>query len=287
MLRFATYLAPSLYETYLYITGYVGAKVGHPTTLAVGQSFNEFVEAQVDVGFICGLPYVQMADAPSCPVELLVSPILLGERYQNRPIYFSDVVVRRDSLYISFADLQGCVWAYNQKASHSGWNLVCYSLLKRGKTLDYFGRLIETGSHQRSLSLVLEGQADATAIDSHVLDVFLARNRAEAAALLIIDMLGPSSVPPVVIARTVDQALKHQVREALLTMHEDPLAASVLHAGAIDHFVQVSDEDYQDIREMRARVEGFTPHGARFASQVAHDWPASSEGKRTRSTARE
>jgi phosphonate transport system substrate-binding protein len=255
MLRFATYLAPSLYETYLYITCYVGAKVGHPAALAVGQSFNEFAEAQVDVGFICGLPYVQMADAPSCPVELLVSPVLLGERYQNRPIYFSDVVVRRDSPYLSFADLQGCVWAYNQKVSHSGWNLVYYSLLERGKTFDYFGRLIETGSHQRSLSLVLEGQADATAIDSHVLDVFLAGNRAEVAQLRIIDMLGPSSVPPIVIARTIDQELKRQVREALLTMHKNPLAASVLHAAAIDRFVRVSDEDYQDIREMCARIE--------------------------------
>jgi phosphonate transport system substrate-binding protein len=255
MLRFATYLAPSLYETYLYIARHVGARVGHPTTLAVGQSLKEFAGAQVDVGFICGLPYVMMADAPSCPVELLVSPILLGERYQNRPIYFSDVIVHRDSPYLSFADLQGCVWAYNQKASHSGWNLVCYSLLERGKTLDYFGRLIETGSHQRSLSLVIEGRADATAIDSHVLDVFLARNTAEEAALRIIDMLGPSSIPPVVIARTVDQQLKHQVKEALLTMHEDPLAASVLHAAAIDRFVPVSDEDYQDIREICARVE--------------------------------
>lgn len=255
MLRFATYLAPSLYETYLYIARYVGAKVGHPTTLAVGQSFNEFAGAQVDVGFICGLPYVQMADAPSCPVELLVAPILLGERYQHRPIYFSDVIVRRDSPYLSFADLQGCVWAYNQKTSHSGWNLVCYSLLERGKTLDYFGRLIETGSHRCSISLVLEGRADAAAIDSHVLDVFLARNTAEAAQLRVIDMLGPSSIPPVVIARTVDQELKHRVKKALLTMHEDPLAASVLHAAAIDHFVQVSDQDYQDIREIRARVE--------------------------------
>jgi phosphonate transport system substrate-binding protein len=258
VLRFATYLAPNLYETYLYIARYVGAKVGHPATLAVGQSLKEFDEAQVDVGFICGLPYVQMADAPACPVELLVAPILQGERYQNRPIYFSDVIVRKKSAYLSFDDLQGCAWAYNQKMSHSGWNLVHYSLLERGKTLDYFCRLIKTGSHRRSVSLVLEGQADATAIDSHVLDVFLARNRAGAAQLRVIDMLGPSSIPPIVIARTVEQALKHQVQQVLLTMHEDPLAAGILHAGAIDRFVRVSDEDYQDIREMRAKVEGFT-----------------------------
>ena len=255
MLRFATYLAPSFYETYHYITHYVGAKAGHPTTLAVGQSISEFASAQVDVGFICGLPYVQMADSLSCPVEVLVAPVLLRARYKNRPIYFSDVIVCRDSPYTSFADLQGCVWAYNQKVSHSGWYLVCYSLFERGKTLDYFGQLIETGSHQRSISLVLAGQADATAIDSHVLDVFLARNSTGAAELRIIDMLGPSSIPPVVIARTLDQALKCQIREALLTMHQDPLAASVLHAAAIDRFVPVTDQDYQDIREIRARVE--------------------------------
>ena len=254
MLRFATYLASSLYETYQYITHYVGAKMGQPTILAVGQTFNEFAEGQVDVGFICGLPYVQMAHSPSCPIELLVAPILQGERYQNRPIYFSDVIMRRESPYTSFDDLQGCVWAYNQRVSHSGWNLVCYSLFERGKTLDYFGQMIETGSHQRSISLVLEGQADATAIDSHVLDVFLARNRAVAGALRIIDMLGPSSIPPIVIARTVDQELKRQVQEVLLTMHEDSLAANILHAGAIDRFVRVSDEDYQDIRDMRAKV---------------------------------
>ena len=162
--------------------------------------------------------------------------------------------MRKDSPYTSFENLQGCAWAYNQKGSHSGWNLVCYSLLERGKTPGYFGKLIETGSHLRSISHVLEGQADAAAIDSHVLDVFLAQNREAAADLRIIDMLGPSSIPPIVIVKTVDQALKRKVQETLLTMHEDPLAASALQEGAIDRFVQVSDGDYQDIREMCKRL---------------------------------
>jgi phosphonate transport system substrate-binding protein len=254
-IRFATYLAPNLYETYEYIARYVGEKVGHPTTLTVGQSFHEFAEGRVDVGFICGLPYVTMADSPSCPIELLAAPVLQGERYEHRPIYFSDVVVRKDSPYAFFDDLQACVWACNQRVSHSGWNLVCYSLLERGETPGYFGQVIETGSHLRSISLVLEGRADATAVDSHVLDVFLAKNRTVATELRIIDMLGPSSIPPMVINKTLDHSLKVRVQEVLLTMHEDPQAASALHAGSIDRFVRVSDEDYQDIRRMRASVE--------------------------------
>src|SRR5437868_5026512 len=51
---------------------------------------------QVQIGFICGLPYVQMADRPSPPIELLAAPVMRSPRYRSRPIYYSDVVVRRD-----------------------------------------------------------------------------------------------------------------------------------------------------------------------------------------------
>src|SRR2546421_7692863 len=268
VIRFATYLAPNLYPTYRYVAHYIGEKVGLPTTLTVGHSFSEFAEGQVDVAFMCGLPYVNMADELSCPIELLAAPVLLGERYQHRPVYFSDVVVRRESSYTSFEDLQGCRWAYNQRESHSGWNNVCYSMLERGhsqgdrkgrpyptrKALDFFGELIETGSHLRSIEKVLDGQADATAVDSQVLDVLIANDSRVAAELRVIDMLGPSSIPPVVIARRVDAGLKRAIGEALLSMHNDLLAARALAAGDIERFVQVSDEDYWDIRMIRDRA---------------------------------
>ena len=255
MIRFATYLAPNIYDTYACIAHYVGEKTGQPTTLTVGQSFDQIADGQIDIAFMCGLPYATLAESPTCPFELLAAPILVGERYQRRPIYFSDVIVRKTSPYTSFDDLRGCAWAYNQKESHSGWNIVVYSLLKRGKTPGFFGQLIETGSHLRSIAHVLNGRADATAIDSQVLDVFLAHN--PTAALRTIDMLGPSSIPPVVIARSVDQTLKRNIQEVLLTMHENPRTASALRSGAIERFVQVCDEDYQDIREIRNRSQAY------------------------------
>jgi ABC-type phosphate/phosphonate transport system substrate-binding protein len=55
----------------------------------------------------------------------------------------------------------------------------------------------------------------------------------------------------VVIAKSTDQTLKRNIQEVLLTMHEDLQAAKALRAGAIERFVQVQDEDYQDIRMMR------------------------------------
>jgi phosphonate transport system substrate-binding protein len=253
-IRFATFLAPHLYGTYEHIARYVEGKVGYPTELTVGQSTRDFAAGKIDAGFLCGLPYVRLADSPASPVEPLVAPVLLGERYGQKPVYFSDVIVRSDSSFNSFDDLCGCTWAYNQRTSHSGYNLVCASLLERGQTLHYFGRMVESGSHQRSLELVLEGQADAAAIDSHVLDVALLQNKDLAPRLRVVAVLGPSSIPPVVVAKGVNNELKCRMREVLLMMHDDADGARSLHEGRIDHFVAVRDSDYDDIRAIFART---------------------------------
>ena len=256
-IRFATFLSPILYAAYEHIAWYVGETIGCATSLSVGQSFEELADGQVDVGFICGLPYVLMARQPSCPVELLAAPVVRGERYRHKPIYFSDVIVRSDSLYASFDDLGGCVWAYNERESHSGCKLVCYSLLERGKGPDYFGKTVKSGSHLCSLEMVIEGKADAAAIDSHMLDVLCARDEKLTAKLRVIAVLGPSSIQPVVVAKRLDKELKHRMQEALVTMHLDARAASGLHKGLIERFAVVTDEQYDDIRGMLAQVEGW------------------------------
>src|SRR5437016_1131386 len=241
-IRFATFLSPIMYSTYAHIARYVGERVGCQTTLEVGQSFEEFAEGQVDVAFICGLPYVRMTSQEPCPVELLAAPVLMGKHYLHRPIYFSDVIVRSDSLYTSFDDLGGCVWAYNERVSHSGCNLVCYSLLERGKSPDYFGKTVKSGSHIRSLEMVLEGEADAAAIDSHLSDILRSRDEVLAGRLRVVDVLGPSSIPPVVASKRLDNELKCRLREALITMHLDYSSAEVLLEGLIERFVAVEDE---------------------------------------------
>src|SRR5579859_427051 len=101
-LRFVTFLAPNLKTVYQFIADYVALKLDYPTTLTVGTSFDQFALGLADVGFICGLPYVNLTREPSPSVELLAAPVLQGERYQGKPIYFSDVIVRRDSPFQTF-----------------------------------------------------------------------------------------------------------------------------------------------------------------------------------------
>ena len=253
--RFANFLSPLLQETYNAIATHIGKQLALSVTSEVGHNLTEFQTGQADIGFVCGLEYVRLSAKDDKSVELLAAPVLYNERYQQRPIYYSDVIVRRESPYASFNDLGGCTWAYNEETSHSGYNLVQYSLLERNEHGSYFGKTIKSGSHLQSLQMVLDGKADATAIDSHVLDVVLQRDVRLASQLSIIDRLGPSSIPPVLAARRLPAQLKRDIQRVLVTMHRDPRLADMLYGGDIERFVPVQDEQYDDIRSMLARVQ--------------------------------
>ncbi len=103
--------------------------------------------------------------------------------------------------------------------------------------------------------MVLSGEADAAAIDSHVLAVALHRDRQSAAQVHVIDTFGPSAIPPVVVNKHLDAEIKRSLRDVLTTMHHDSFAAHLLQESGIERFVAVRDEDYNDIRYMLAHVQ--------------------------------
>ncbi len=257
LIRFATFLAPNMLPVYRCVAGYVGQRLACPTELAVGSSFDDFARGRVDVGFICGLPYVELRRSDPSPVELLAAPVLQGERYQDQPIYFSDVVVRRDSSFHAFVELRGCVWAYNDPDSHSGYNITRYTLVRLGETHGFFGRVVQAGFHQEALRMVADGRVDASAIDSQVLAIELREHPDLAARVRIIDTLGPATIQPVVVAHQVPKALKDEIRAALYAIGEDPDPGvrAALDYGYVARFIPIEDAAYDDIRAMVAAAE--------------------------------
>ena len=254
-IRFASFLAPNMFGVYQFVADYVGEKLGRQAELMVGHSFDQFADGEADIGFLCGLPYVELARQPRPPVELLAAPLLRGARYGGRPIYFSDVIVRADSPFRFFSDLRGRSWAYNDPDSHSGYNVTRHRLVSMGETHGFFGRVVEAGSHQRSIRMVCSGEVDAAAIDSLVLAVELRDHLALRAQLKVIDTLGPAGIQPVVAASQLPDGLKAAVRDALLDMGDDPTASAVLAPSFVEGFVAVTDEDYEDVRTMLAAAE--------------------------------
>jgi hypothetical protein len=94
-LRFATFPAPNMLPVYRFLADQIAHRLGFPVQLVVGSSFDQFDQGEADYGVICGLPYVWLADRRPPSVAPLAAPVLAGDRYAGRPIYFSDVIPPR------------------------------------------------------------------------------------------------------------------------------------------------------------------------------------------------
>ncbi len=258
--RMASCMADNAASTCQAIADYLGGATGLPVHFMKDVPY-QACEAELDRGqihlcWICGLPYAWKATAEDSYVELCVVPVMREARYQQRPVYYSDVVVHRDSPFQSFADLRGASWSYNEPRSHSGFNVVRHHLATLGEREGFFGIAIESGAHQRSLELIRRREIDASAIDSTVLEAELRRAPHLLDDIRIIDTLGPSPMPPWVIAKSLPVELKRAITTAFLTMHAAPQGADILAGWGISHFVVPDDDAYEPILRMEREAAG-------------------------------
>ncbi len=243
-------------------------------TIAVGQAITNYLQAalsipiwfeneipwqarytlldagKIEMGWICGWPYVQSADQEDPPFELLAAPVMANGRYQNRPVYFSDIVVHQDSPFFRFSDLRGASWAYNGLNSFSGYLVMQHHLAKMGQTAVYFKTAIQSGAHATSLQMILNQEVDSAAIDSTVLDWMLHHHPELNAQIRIIERVGPSPIPPLVISKSVPQPIRQQIRHLLTHMHKNENGRQRLTIGHLNKFVTVTDTAYDGIRQM-------------------------------------
>jgi phosphonate transport system substrate-binding protein len=254
-LRWVSFLAPNMAPVYEWMASFIGDRLGYETTFSTGRSFADFASGAADVGFVCGLPYVELTRLHPSPVELLGAPVLEGDRYTNRPIYFSDVIVSSESIAASFADLEGRSWSYNEPHSHSGYNVVCHRLVEIGAGAEFFGEIVAAGWHQRSIEMVANKEVDASAIDSQVLGIELRDSPELRKRIKVVDVLGPSTIQPVVASRRLEGRLKDDIKGVLIEMHRDADARAAFAHGFVRRWEEIDDSAYNDIRGMLEAVE--------------------------------
>ena len=254
LLNLATCMAESTESFCHGLTQYLEIRLGIPTQCVAGIPWQErerlFDQGAIQVLWLCGLPYVREAQLKHFAIELLAVPIPLGSRYRAEPIYFSDVVVKRESRFRAFHDLRGSSWAYNEPMSHSGFNVVRAYLARFGYTHGFFREVVESGSHIASIEMILNERVAASAIDTTVLDWVIDQRPQIGAEIRVIETIGPSPIPPWVASTRLPEYVRSALRRTFLRMHEDSEGRAILARGRITRFVSADDTDYDPIRRM-------------------------------------
>ena len=249
-IRFGTFLAPDMLPVYQAISDAVGHRLGLTTELVVETDYENCLNDVNDICFVCSLPYVMFEREGASPAEPVAAPVLVGARYNDKPIYFSDVIVHRDTDAASFLDLRGRSWAYNEPMSQSGYGITRYHLVSVGETNGFFSDVVQSGFHETSIRMVADGDIDASAIDSQVLAVEMRDHPELAEQIKVIDALGPSTIQPVAVSKRFDNDFHMAIRDVLVGFADAPDGREILDRGLVEKWVPVGPSDYDDIRAM-------------------------------------
>lgn len=250
-LQVVSYLAPNWFGFYQAVVVYLSRVLGIETQLHQGEydplEDPALLQDQLDLTFICGLPLIRRWQLAPL-LQPLVAPVMLSARYQQRPIYYSDVIVNANSDLVKFEDLAGKIFCYNDLGSNSGYNLLRYRLIQGGFSQSFFCKTIQSGSHQNSIRWVVDGIADCAAIDSVVLEQERNNFPELLQQLHVVEALGPSPAPPLAYSQHLDKSLVEQIRLALL--YPDTELQAAMEKYGVRSFATVELEDYFGLAQM-------------------------------------
>lgn len=246
-----SYLAPNWLEFYQAVILYLGRVLGCQAELIVGDCdpLNDarLDEDAIDLAFICGLPFVRYGRIRPRQFIAIAAPVMQAERYQNMPIYFSDIIVHAESPFHTFSDLANSTVCYNDPGSNSGYYLLRDRLIQEQRP-QFFKHAIQSGSHQRSIRWVIDRKADCAAIDSTVLEQEFRIFPELVHHVKIIESSRACPMPPIVVAAHLGELVIKKIQSALL--HPDSELLAAMTAMQIQRFATVTIEDYAAIADL-------------------------------------
>lgn len=240
-------------EYYEEILKLIGKKVGARVVFTQRRTYaqvNEMLEArQIDLAFVCSGPYV--LGHAKFGMEMLGVPVVNGGK-----VYYSYVLAGKDSPYQSFADLKGRKFAFTDPDSNTGCLVPRFMLARLQQSpASYFSETFYTHSHDNSIRAVAEGLADGAAVDSLIWEFMNATDPTYTSRTRVIEKSPPYGIPPVVVHPAMDPQLKRRFKEALLSLHHDPVGASLLARLKIERFEEGDDAMYASVREMQSWID--------------------------------
>ncbi|MEM5274304.1 PhnD/SsuA/transferrin family substrate-binding protein [Cupriavidus taiwanensis] len=212
--------------------------------------------ARPDCGcvFMCGYPYASAAVTP----QLLAAPVPALARYEGRPVYFTEFIVRADAPAQSLAQTFGGRLACMLPESNSGYNAPRHYLMRlapAGTRALYRPAAMATPTPREVIDAVLAGDAEAGVIDSYVMDLLRRYDPSLAAQLKTLALTPPAPIPVLMAAAGADRQQCMRVRGALLGLHDDAAGTELLASLGLARFVAVQPADYACLPAMANEAE--------------------------------
>ncbi|MHC4340935.1 MAG: PhnD/SsuA/transferrin family substrate-binding protein, partial [Planctomycetota bacterium] len=112
-----------------------------------------------------------------------------------------------------------------------------------------------TGSHDRSILAVVDGDVDGAAVDSLVYEHMATEGSAVRTKTKVILKSPPFGMPPLVVPPDLDPVLENRLRDVLLTMHESEAGKRALDKLGVTRFRIPPEGLYQSVRQAAAAME--------------------------------
>ncbi|MBI2975592.1 MAG: phosphate/phosphite/phosphonate ABC transporter substrate-binding protein [Chloroflexi bacterium] len=244
-------------ESYKPLLDYLSGKLDRPVELVQRRTYaevNDLIESGfVDMAFVCTSAYVDGREGFG--MELLAAPQVNGET-----VYYSLLIVPKDSAAQSMADLRGKVFAFTDPMSNTGRLYPTFLVQQLGSAPDqFFARTFFTYSHDDAIRAVADGLAAGAAVDSLVYDFAVSRDPSLAERVQVIHRSPPFGIPPVVVGPGLRPQLKAELQSVLLAMDDDAEGRKGLEAIGVERFVLIDDSAYASVRDLVAAVGPVSP----------------------------
>ncbi len=178
-------------------------------------------------------------------VEVLARP----EGLDGRSTYHGLIFVRQDSGIRTMRDMKGKTFAFVDKATMAGYLLPLAYFKEHGISdyETYFKETYFTGTHEAAIYDVLDKKADVGAAKNTIYKRISNADSRITNELVILEKSPDVPENGLAVRRSLDNSLKHDLKEALLRMHEDPTGKDILRNFGARRFIETRDDDYKPV----------------------------------------
>ena len=197
--------------------------------------------------FMCGYPMTRTVPGP----VVLAAPLPSPEAYGGEPVYWTNLVARKDGPVRGIEDVFGRRMAFTTWDSQSGYHaprfLFAPHARERGGEL-FAATVGPLVTPRRVIESVIAGEADVGPVDSYAFDLIQRHEASWISSIAVVARTMRTPIPPLVGAPQLPQVEARRLTDALLSVGEAPELAAIRDALLLRGFAPVPRAKYDVLR---------------------------------------